>query len=187
MANLPPEPGRLVLHIFIQIASKRRQQVSETPAVAGRYSAYVATSSWSMESAVSFPFWNGFACKLFVVGCYAGVGICFTDFHSRRRCSYVPFVPYALRTNCVDQVEMPPTLRNSQKRRKHADNTETCVCFASTQSIASNVIRHKSLREAVSIPFTQPDSTHRYIYLKYSNLVVNYLWRSVVEWTAPVQ
>ena len=76
MANLPPQPGRLVLHIFIQTASKRRQQVSETPAVAGRYSAHVATSSWSMESAVSFLFWNGFACKLFVVGCYAGVGVC---------------------------------------------------------------------------------------------------------------
>ena len=109
VANLPPEPGRLVLHIFIQTASKRRQQVSETPAVAGRYSTHVATSSWSMESAVSFPFWNGFVCKLFVVGCYAGVGICFTDFHSRRRCSYVPFVSYALRTNCIVQVEMPPT------------------------------------------------------------------------------
>ena len=117
VANLPPEPDRLMLHIFLQTASKRRQQVSETPAVAGRYSAHVATSSWSMESAVSFPFWNGFACKLFVVGCYAGVGICFTDFHSRRRCWYVPFVSYALRTNCVVQVEMPPTRRNSQKRR----------------------------------------------------------------------
>ena len=117
MANLPPEPRRLELHIFIQTASKRRQQVFETPAVAGRYSTHVARSSSLIESAVSFPFWNGFACKLFVVGCYAGVGICFTDFHSRRRCSYVPFVSYALRTNCVVHVGMTPTLRNSQKRR----------------------------------------------------------------------
>ena len=116
-----------MLHIFIQTASKRRQQVSETPAVAGQYCTHVATSSWSMESAVSFPFWNGFTCKVFVVGCYAGVGVCFTDFHRRRRCSYVPFVSYALRTNSIVQVEMPPIRRNIQKRRQHAEKQRYAI------------------------------------------------------------
>ena len=140
--NLPPKPGRLVLHIFIQTAIKRRQQVFEKPAVACRYSTHVATSSRSMESAVSFPFWNGFACKLFVIGCYAGVGICFTDFHSRRRCSYVPFAPYALLCSCRNATNTTKQSEKVTARGQHRDMRLFCVdtiyCLLCHQTLISS-------------------------------------------------
>ena len=130
-----------MLHIFLQIASKRRQQVSETPAVAGRYSTHVATSSRSMESAVSFPFWNGFACKLFVVGCYAGVGICFTDFHRRRRCWYIRFT-YQLRCSSRNATHTTKQSENVTARGQHRYLRLYCIdtiyCLLCHQTLISS-------------------------------------------------
>lgn len=85
---------------------------------------------------------------------------------------------YQLRCSCRNATHMTKQSEKATARRQHRDlfYMDTIYCFLCRQALISTRNR-----------FNPVHSTCRHLRLKYANLVVKDVWRSVVEWTAPAQ